>query len=81
MVLLEHEEEPAFEISPVVQSVQLEEPINEAYVPEAHDEQLVAPALDANVPTEQDEHTVADALEYCPASQLPVTADNPAAAQ
>ncbi len=34
-----------------------------------------------NVPTKQDEQIVAVAAEYFPASQLPVTADNPAYAQ
>jgi len=33
------------------------------------------------VPATQDEHSEADADEYCPAAQLPVTADSPVVAQ
>ena len=81
VLLLEHEADPALECSPIAHSVQLDKPIVEAYVPEAHGEQLVAPALDAYVPSRQYEQTVADTLEYFPAAQIPVTADNPVVAQ
>ncbi len=37
--------------------------------------------MEVNVPTKQEEQIEADAAEYIPAVQLPVTDDNPAAAQ
>jgi len=44
-------------------------------------EQLEVPVLDEYLPEMHDEQTVAEDAEYLPASQVPVTADNPIVAQ